>query len=54
MRCYDCKLPASAKIGTARASILNALFPFLGGKSWEKYEIYVCRKHHLERLKARK
>lgn len=51
MKCYYCPEEASAKIGTAKANIFLALFPFLG-KAWNKSEIYVCRKHYDEKVKA--
>ncbi len=42
MKCFYCPKEACAKIGSAKASILAALFSL--GKAWEKREIYVCRK----------
>ena len=46
VKCHYCEREASAKIGTARGNIFNALF---GRKAWDKMEVYVCERHFKEK-----
>gem|GEM_PF-4499307 len=41
MKCFYCDREASAKIGSAKGNLWMSL---LGLKTWDKKEIYVCRK----------
>jgi len=46
MKCFYCDKEACAKIGTSKGNIFSAL---LGRRCWSKTELYVCRKHFIER-----
>ena len=50
IKCFYCDREASSKIGSSKANIWKAIFPFFG-KPLVKSEIYVCRSHYEEHTK---